>query len=138
MNYLKKFLLFPPSDKQLLIEAIFYLYAAKILLLILPIKNCIQFFPAKNCLVKEWELEYLLTIKRAITRTNRLAIWKNVCLVQSIAARWILQHRKISSRLSIGVAHDKDKKLIAHAWIKVNNIEIVNKSLDYTELFSIV
>jgi hypothetical protein len=74
-------------------------------------------------------------IKQAILITSRLSPWKNKCLVQSLAARWMLNLRKIPSRLSLGVALNEDKKLIAHAWLKTGEFEIVEISGSFSELF---
>jgi hypothetical protein len=60
----------------------------------------------------------------------------NQCLIQSLAARWMLKWRLIDSQLSLGVTYDKNKKMIAHAWLKAGDFEIVEKDGDYTELFN--
>ena len=132
---IRKFIKLPFAEKKLFFEAVIFLFAAKILLLLFPFKFCLRFINSKNCINKDCTPQYLQTIKTAVNRANKLAFWKNVCLVQSFTARWMLQRRKIPSRLSIGVAHDENKKLIAHAWLKAGNFEIVNKGLDYKELY---
>ncbi len=90
----------------------------------------------KNCRDTNMDLEYLKRIKSALHRANKLAFWKNICLVQSVAARWMLQRRNIASQFSLGVAHDKNKKVIAHAWVKVLDFEITHKGNDYKELIN--
>ena len=125
------------TEKILFTEAVLYLFLAKILLIIFPFKFCLRFLKCENCVIENYTSEYLQPIKTAINRANKLAFWKNVCLVQSFTARWMLNRRKIPSKLSIGVAHDENKNLIAHAWIKVDDFEIVNKGLDYKELYFI-
>lgn len=132
---IRKFIKLSFAEKKLFLEAAIFLFAAKILLLLFPFKYCLRFISNKNCVFIDCNPEYLQSIKTAVNRANKLAFWKNICLVQSFTARWILSRRKISSRLSIGVTHDENKKLIAHAWIKVGDFEIVNKGLDYKELY---
>ena len=122
------------SEKKLFLEAVFFLFLAKILLLIFPFKFCLRFLKNNNCIKKTWNPEYLQSIKTAINRANHFASWKNICLVQSFAARWMLQRRKISSQISIGVTHNANKELIAHAWLTVNDFEIINKESNYKEL----
>jgi hypothetical protein len=73
-------------------------------------------------------------IKAAIQRSTPYSPWKNKCLIQSLAARRMLNRRKITSLLSFGVAKSADGKTIAHAWLKVVDFEIVEKSGDYCEL----
>ena len=125
------------TEKFLFTEAILYLFLAKIVLILFSFKFCLRLLKCKNCVARNDNPQNLQAIKTAINRANMLSFWKNVCLVQSFAARWMLNRRKISSKLSIGVAHDKNKKLIAHAWIKVGDFEIVNKGLNYKELYFI-
>jgi hypothetical protein len=42
---------------------------------------------------------------------------------------------RILLQLSLGAILNHDKHNIAHAWIKSNDIEVVEKGGDYTELF---
>jgi hypothetical protein len=122
------------SEKKYFFEALFYLYSAKILLLLFPFKRIVKFISKKINTTSVPEEEVLRSIKTAMARANRFAFWKNKCIVQSMAARWMLNKRHISSQLSLGVKHDENGKLIAHAWIKVSQFEIIHKNLNYLEL----
>jgi hypothetical protein len=133
---IKRFLEIPFAEKKLLLEAVCFLFTAKILLFIFPFKFCLRFIKSKYVSNSNLDEAYLTQIKIAIDKANKLAFWKNVCLVNSFTARWMLQRRKIASQLSIGVTHDKNKNIIAHAWVKVNDFEIISKGLDYKELIS--
>jgi len=131
---IRRYFSIPFRDKLLLTEAVFYLFAAKILILILPFRRVIKTFNNKNCIEKEWDLVYLKRIRNAIRWANYLAFWDNVCLVKSIAGKWILQRRKVHSRLILGVNIDNDKKFMAHAWLKVGEFNITFNGGDYQEL----
>ena len=48
---------------------------------------------------------------------NRLP-WMSQCLVQALAATWMLQRRRIPSTLYFGVAKDDGRELKAHAWVR--------------------
>jgi len=133
---LKKFLALSFKEKRLFLEALIFVYCAKIMLLLFPFKLIVKFISYNEYPSIHPEIEQLKQIKVAIARANRLAFWKNVCIVQSIAARWMLNRRKVPSKLSLGVIHDKNGKMIAHAWIKVNGFEIVSRGLEYKELVS--
>lgn len=138
MKFMKRLLIFtalPFQEKQLFMEALFFLYAAKILLLILPFRYCLKFLSNKRCKQENISEQQLWLIKKAVHRTRWLAFWKNECLVKSLASRWMLQRRQISSLLSLGAAFDQDKKLIAHAWLSINEFEIVEKGGSYYELY---
>ncbi len=75
---------------------------------------------------KETELEpeakeQVLQVKAAISRSRHL-IWARKCLVESIAAKRMLNRRKIPATLYMGVAKDEKGKMIAHAWLRSGNI----------------
>lgn len=74
-------------------------------------------------------------IRTAIQRSGQYSPWKNECLVSSLTARRMLNRRKISSELSLGVANVEHGKIIAHAWIKAGDFEIVKKKGDFQELY---
>ena len=65
----------------------------------------------KKKMVHHPEPKDLMNIKRAIRRAKRLAFWRNICLVSSIAARWMLRHRKIKSEIYFGVKPDEKTKI---------------------------
>ena len=65
--------------------------------------------------------EKVLQIKAAVSRCRHL-IWARKCLVESIAAKRMLDRRKIPSTLYLGVAKNNKGKLSAHAWIRSGNI----------------
>jgi hypothetical protein len=133
MKLLQKFFRLKVRDMLLFTEACCFLYMAKAMLLVLPFKICIRTASSKstNCIADK---EALKPIKVAIRRANKLAFWKNVCLVQSFAASWMLQRRGIKSTLMIGVNHDPRKALVAHAWLMVHDFEIVPQGGDYLHL----
>jgi hypothetical protein len=135
-SQIKRFFQIPFAEKILFLEAVFFLFTAKILLLIFPFKFCVRFIKCKNCNNNNVNLEQLQSVKTAIDRANQFAFWKNVCLVKSVSARWMLNRRNIPSKLSLGVLHDKNGNLIAHAWVKVSHFEIIDKGLDYNELIT--
>lgn len=45
----------------------------------------------------------LVKVGRAVARADRLACWENRCLVKSVAARFMLQRRRIGSVLCMGL-----------------------------------
>ena len=81
------------------------------------------------------EASYLEAIKAATIYASRLSPWKNKCLVQSLAARLMLKERKIQSNLSLGMSFDQNKTLIAHAWLKAGDFEVVEQNGVYHELY---
>ncbi len=91
----------------------------------------------KSCNEHESNTPLLSQIKLAIDRANRLTYWKNKCLVQSFAARRMLNKRKIQSTLQISVKKGSNQQLEAHASLKTTNFELVSNIVDFTPLYSI-
>ena len=131
LKHMKSYYRLPFRDRILFLEACLFLHAARLMLLVLPFRICIRTIRKEKGTAGG---EFLVSVKRAILRATRTAFWKNICLTQSFAARWMLQRRGIHSVLSIGVRHDPRKKLNAHAWLIAGRTEIVPRRGAYTTL----
>jgi hypothetical protein len=117
-------------------EAVFLLFLAKMMLLFLPLSVCIAAL-GKETRRMDVCSGTVLAVRTAIRRANRLAFWKNKCIVQSIAARWMLRRRRIPTIFTFGVMHDPENKIRAHAWLTAGNIEIVEQAGDYLPLMNL-
>jgi hypothetical protein len=133
---LHKFLSLPGKMKLLFLEALFTQYAVWLLLLLAPFRKISGIFPNPKNPVEQQDMNLLQQIKQATGYASALSFWKNKCLVQSLAARRMLQRRGITSRLSLGVKQDDAKKMTAHAWLTAGNMEIVEKNGLYYELYT--
>ena len=135
MNFLSKFFNLSSREKLLFFEALSYLYLAKAMLLLLPFRWCLRLMREKGTMNHVPAPEELLQVKRAVGRANKLAFWKNVCLVQSVAARWMLRRRKIHSEVIFGVKPGEEKSpIMAHAWVESHGMEVVNQGGNYQTL----
>jgi hypothetical protein len=136
MARLKKFIGLSTREKVLTIEAAVFLLAAKMLLLFVPFKYCLKILRNKQKVEHaNIEIEQLANIKCAIRRTQWLMIWRNKCIVMCIASRWMLQRRNIPSSISLGVTFDENKKMMAHAWLKAGNFDLVENDGNFREIF---
>lgn len=135
MGRYKKFIGLPRLEKILVLEATLLLFMAKLLLFVLPIRHCVKLLASKGLDNTDPEMAQLLRIKKAIHQTRWLMHWKNKCIVMCVASRWMLQRRQIPSTLSLGVVFDENKKLRAHAWIKVGEFQLVEKGEGFSEIF---
>ncbi len=54
----------------------------------------------------------------AVPALGRRLPWMSQCLVQAVAATWMLQRRRIPSTLYFGLAKDTGGELQAHAWVR--------------------
>jgi Transglutaminase-like superfamily len=57
-------------------------------------------------------------ISWAVLAVSRRIPWTSQCLVQALAAKWMLQRRRIPSTMYFGIAKDATGQLIAHAWLR--------------------
>lgn len=73
------------------------------------------------------QLELILVLKKSIRRIKKTLPWKVKCFEEAIAAKKVLEKYKINSILYLGVDKNKEKKLIAHAWLKVEKDVVIGK-----------
>ena len=137
MGYFSKFNRLSFREKLLFLEALGYLYLAKLMLWLFPFRWCLRLMREKGTMDHRPSQEELLLVKRAVGRANRLAFWKNVCLVQSVAARWMLRRRKIHSEVFFGVKPDENTRIAAHAWVVSHGMEVVNQGGEYKILLNV-
>jgi hypothetical protein len=134
---IRKYYSLSGDKRRLLTEAVFFLFAAKMALSFFPVKTVLRVSIFAKKTVSKPDMEILNKVKWALNNADRLALWKNRCLVKSIAGRWMLHRREIESNIFFGVRRDSNKKLVAHAWLRAGNVEVVEKGGDYLELTTI-
>lgn len=66
----------------------------------------------------EADLPRIRQITTAIRLISRYTPWKSTCMVRAVAGLKMLEKRGIESTLYMGVARDKEGKMIAHAWLR--------------------
>jgi hypothetical protein len=122
--------------KLLLLEAFLFQLISGLILKLVPFRIITRIFALPKNFTSHTSHLKSVDIKQAILRTSRHSPWKNRCLVQSLAGRWMLNRRGISSELWLGVAPGNDNKVIAHAWLQANDTEVVEKSGEYLGLYN--
>ncbi len=132
-----KFLSLSAKERQFFLEAFVLQMWVGLLLKIIPFRWIPKLFKDKVQRTRNQEDggHHLEQIKTAIQRATIFSPWENKCLVQSLAARCMLSRRRIPSRLSLGVTLGTDKKVIAHAWMKSGDVELVEKRGNFQELY---
>jgi len=137
VNNIRKFILLPREERALFLEAVLFLYLSKVMLF-LPFSFCIKCLKTSNEMITEVDTLQLKKIRYAVSRANKLAFWKNICLVKSFAARFILQRRGIASILYLGLQFKNGKELFAHAWLVSGEFYVTPKGItDYKKIYSI-
>ncbi|HPJ60889.1 MAG TPA: lasso peptide biosynthesis B2 protein [Bacteroidales bacterium] len=134
LSAINRFFRLQAPRRRILVEATLFQYAAKLLLLLLPVRTVLKTSLHSQRRIANEDAIVLPDIKWALNSAARYTFWKNKCLVQSIAGRWMLGHRGISCRLSFGVKYDEERRLLAHAWLKSGDYEVVDSADDFHEL----
>ncbi|MDX2360020.1 MAG: lasso peptide biosynthesis B2 protein [Crocinitomicaceae bacterium] len=130
----KKYKTLAPDERRLFREALWKIYYCKLLLIFLSFKKLSHRFKYDGD--ESAEVDHILVkkIQEAILRSNKLHNWKNVCLVNTLTARWMMNIRSNPSVAYLGVRKNEKGSIEAHAWITSGGIEIVARGTDYTEL----
>jgi hypothetical protein len=115
------FMALPAQKKRLMLEALVYLGWARILKA-LPFS---RIAPSLGKRMMETPLEHepsnerlIGQISQAVRVMSRHTVWESQCLVRAIAAKKMLERRRIESTLYLGTARDESGNLIAHAWLR--------------------
>ena len=132
---IKKYRALIRQEKLLFLEAFFAQLWAGLVIRIVPFKWIPRLYVMKIQDSNNNKYDVVGEVKKAIERAGLVSPWKNKCLVESLAARSMLNRRRIQSQISLGVAHDEKKRLIAHAWIRAGDTEIVPERGDYHEMY---
>jgi hypothetical protein len=130
-----KFFKKPLAEQLLYIEVTFWLGMFRIAILILPFKVIASLLGKhmsesdKKHRFKSMETAKLIALS---IRTMSLRLpWECKCLAQAVSGKIMLDNRKISNTLYLGVAKDENEKLIAHAWLRIGeNIILGDEGLD--------
>ena len=132
MRNWKKYRALSHKERSLFREALRRIYWAKINLLLFRFRRISSNYESTGE-IRTIDKDKVLEIKRAIFRANKLILWKHTCLVNTLAARRMLNKRNIHSTAHLG-ARKKQELFAAHAWLNVGAIEIIPKEEDFTEL----
>ncbi len=126
MKAIRKYLALEPVDRLLILEACLYLGLARAALLSIPFKRIArrlgrQLSPAELASTPETPSPAARRIGLAVERTARHTPWNSTCLTQTIAGKFMLRRRGISSRLYLGTRKDATGRLLAHSWLLAGN-----------------
>lgn len=106
----------------LLFEASLFLAASKLSLKVIPFKILSGWLGeamAESAPVASCADSHLLNeIPWALKAIARRFKWSRQCLVQAMAAQWMLQRRGLTGTLYLGVRKDDTNVLAAHAWLR--------------------
>ncbi len=123
-----KYLRLSRQERSLLLEAVLLIFLLKGLLPFFSFRALRNWGHGRATMLALQDLEdssMVTYIAVAIRRANRLVFWKrSACLINALAAQWMLSRRGISSVLHLGVAKT-ELGLSAHAWLEVKGHVVV-------------
>lgn len=127
MSPLRSFLRHGWSDRFLLLEALLWLGAARLAVLIMSFKRIAPHLGrrmADSSADEDVEAgEMVRRISWALARAGHHALWDCNCLTRALAGKGMLRRRGLRSTLYLGVADSEDKDgLHAHAWLTSGDV----------------
>lgn len=125
MPRLAKFLRHDWAGRVLLLEALAWLCWAKLLLLVVPFRwiarRLGQPMTESAATLTEPERRLASRVSWAVQSVAQHVPLGFVCLPQAMAAKWMLQRRRQTSTLYLGLARPEDTKFTAHAWLRAGD-----------------
>ncbi len=115
-------------QQKLLLEASFYLLAARCMVRILPFRRISALLDRQlktNVVPREIGIKIAEEIRWAIDRTSRHLPLRLVCFPRGIAAYLMLRRRRVDSQLYYGISNRKESIYAGHVWVKYGNLGIV-------------
>lgn len=68
------------------------------------------------------EYRYSKKVSYAVNQVCNKTRWESKCLVRALSAQRLLAEKGIESTLYLGCKLDENKKMVAHAWIRVGKV----------------
>lgn len=126
MKALGKFLGLGWTDRFLLLEAWLYLGAARAALLAIPFRRIAPHLgrqlPAEDRAPSRTAADAAARrVAGAVELMARHTPWESACLAQTIAGKFMLRRRGLSSHLFLGTRKDETGSLTAHAWLQAGD-----------------
>jgi hypothetical protein len=132
-GWLVRFWRLPPARRVVLLEAIGQLITAQVALRLFPFNTLAGGLgqpqvESSDCCSSEVECQGARWVKWAIRAVVRRLPRPPRCLVQAVAAQWMLRRRRLASTLYLGVARDGSHALNAHAWVRCGEIFVTGEN----------
>ncbi len=122
MSWPARFMRLPRARRRMLLEAVLWLGAARLAVVILPFKwialHLGEHMAQSPEVRREGKDELAYEVSWAVRTASRNLPWQCKCLVQAMAAKWMLKRRGAHTTLYLGLAKDGKHNLCAHAWLR--------------------
>jgi hypothetical protein len=110
------------EQKRLLVEAFVTLLAARVALVLLPVRRIFRWLerPLRSAATPQ-QLQIVERIRWAVLTVARYGPLSFVCFPQALAAHAMLRRRGVGSVMHYGVRRSADRQMRAHTWLEVDN-----------------
>lgn len=120
-----RFLTISGQEYLFFIEAFCWVVLCQLAVL-LPFRRLVPYLGRKAACSPEKALsaetqKTVFNVTVAISRAVYYTPWEVKCLVQAMAGKFMLKHRKIESTLYLGVTKSGENQIKAHAWLRCGN-----------------
>lgn len=127
----KKYNSIDKTERKILNRTFFWLVYAFLLVRIIPLRWFSPLLGEYNKVLefnlKDDQKEIIIKLSRNIRRLKKRIPWKVKCFEEAITAKKVLEKYNVKTTIYLGVARNKEEKLIAHAWLKSGDLFISGK-----------
>ena len=75
-------------------------------------------------IVEKRDYYWAVRVSYEVNRIADQTPWESKCFVRALAARKILERRKVETTLYLGVGTQDDTRMIAHAWLRCGSFYV--------------
>lgn len=115
------------NEKRMTVQIYFYAAFYRLCILLVPMHRIEKMLGVRGEeSPKEETMAHIKTAKRVGIHVNRIAMhtpWESKCLVRAMTARKLLEKKKISCTLYLGVGKEADQ-MVAHAWLRCGPVYV--------------
>lgn len=142
MTQFTKFLRFPICEQGTLMEAIFCLGLARLLLLV-PFRRLAPLMgqpqgglDRSTVILRADERAAALAVRDALLRIAARLPWHSSCLVRALAGGFMVRRRRLPSVIHLGAQGGAERELSAHAWLRCGDVDVVGAEIsdEYTPI----
>jgi hypothetical protein len=139
----RRFLARPFWQQGLWLQALAVLWVVRLALWLLPTRRLLE----PNSAIPRWRRGWRTGWRTGRQRSVAVVVWaivsasayvpKASCLIQALAARYLLRRYGRQGRLRLGIARDPQGRLQAHAWIESEGLVVLGDlpDLDRFQVF---
>jgi len=119
--------------RMMVIKAFYYAMAVRFLMLFIKFKRYEKKLGERgveiNENLNEEKMIVVQRVKSAVVGVSKYTPWESKCMVQAVAAKWLLEQQNIRTTIYFGIMKDPEdtNKLKAHAWLKVGDYIITGR-----------